>query len=133
MFLGTLFFIEHLWWLLLNPFNTGAIQGVKSVQIRSFPRSVSFLIPTQYQKIRTRKNLFGHFSPSNCEKDFCRKQPVAVFCKKGVYEIFANFTGKHLFQSIVLLKNIYSEEHLRKTASVLLDAFKLKTFLHVPL
>ena len=46
---------------------------VKSVQIRSFFRSVFSLIRTEYKKIRTRKNsVFGHFSRSVmvCGKDF---------------------------------------------------------------
>ena len=78
-----------------NRFSTGAIQSLKSVQIRSFPGSVSFRISTGYQKMRTRKNsLFAHFLRSNCRKDFCRKQLDAVLCKKDVCKIFANFTRK---------------------------------------
>ena len=89
------FFYKFLWWLFLNRFSTGAIQSLKSDQIRSFPGSVSFRISTGYQKIRTRKNsLFAHFLRSNCRKDFCRKQLEAVLCKKDVCKIFANVTRR---------------------------------------
>ena len=74
-----------------------------------------------------------------------QKQPLEVFCKKGVLKTFVNFTGKHLrwnlffiklqtFSPTTLLKetptqvlsceicesfnNNYFEEHLRTTASV---------------
>ena len=33
-----------------------------------------------------------------------QKQPPEVFCKKGVLEIFAKFTGKHLCQSLFFNK-----------------------------
>ena len=34
----------------------------------------------------------------------CQKQPPEVFCKKGVLRNFAKFTGKHLCQSLFLIK-----------------------------
>ena len=33
-----------------------------------------------------------------------QKQPPEVFCKKGVLRNFAKFTGKHLCQSLFLIK-----------------------------
>ena len=39
-----------------------------------------------------------------------KKQPLELFCKKGVLRNFANFTGKHLCSSSLLreLKEVYS-------------------------
>ena len=78
------------------------------------------------------------------EKFEGQKQPQEVFCEKCVLKNFASFTGKHLSSSLFLnkvaglglqlyfkrdsntgvfllnlrnFKNIYFEEHLRKTAS----------------
>ena len=49
----------------------GSIHCVKSVQIRSFFRSVFCCIRTEYRKIRTRKNhAFGHFSRSDIYSAF---------------------------------------------------------------
>ena len=33
-----------------------------------------------------------------------QKQPLEVFCKKGVFKNFANSAGKHLCQSLILVK-----------------------------
>ena len=33
-----------------------------------------------------------------------KKQPPEVFCKKGVFKSFANFTGKHFDWSLFLIK-----------------------------
>ena len=35
---------------------------------------------------------------------YSQKQPPEVFCKKGVLENFANFKGKHLCWSLLLIK-----------------------------
>ena len=34
----------------------------------------------------------------------CQKQPLEILCKRGVYKSFANFTGKHLCRSLILIK-----------------------------
>ena len=64
------------------------------------------------------RDLLGLFTNSHPE----------VFCKKGVLKKFTNFTGKYLCCSLFLtklqvirkayFKDIYFEEHLRKTASI---------------
>ena len=47
-----------------------------------------------------------------------QKQPPAVFCKKVVLRNFAKFTGKHLCQSLFLIKlQARPTEHLPTTAS----------------
>ena len=41
-----------------------------------------------------------------------QKQPMELFCKKGVYKDLANFTRKHLCQSLFFNKVAGSEKHL---------------------
>ena len=58
-----------------------------------------------------------------------KKKVPDMFCKNDVLKNFTNFIGKHLCWSLFLLKrdsntgvfcnNIYFEEHLRTTASVI--------------
>ena len=106
----TLLFIttcEIIWWLLLNASEQLSLR--ENCPNAEFSLGCIFPYFDWNQKIRTRKNsLFGHFSRSNCGKNFCRKQPAEVICKKGVYKNFANFTGKHLCRGLFLMKNIYS-------------------------
>ena len=33
-----------------------------------------------------------------------QKQPLEVFCKKGILKNFTNFTGKHLYSNLFLIK-----------------------------
>ena len=40
----------------------------------------------------------------NLPFSFLQKQPLEVFCKKDVLRNFAEFTGKHLCQSLFLIK-----------------------------
>ena len=42
------------------------------------------------------KNLANFTGKHLCWSLFWQKQPLEVFCRKGVLEIFLNFTGKHL-------------------------------------
>ena len=67
------------------------------------------------------------------------KQPLEVFCKKGVLRRFPKFTGKHLCQSLAqvlscevckISKNTFFTDHLRATASgneILSKTVKLNT------
>ena len=47
--------------------------------------------------------------------EFVQKQPLEVFCKKGVLKTFTNFTGKHLRWSLFLITLlVFRPETLRK-------------------
>ena len=43
-----------------------------------------------------------------------QKQPPEVFCKKGILKNFANFTGKQLCWSLILIKLQASGQQLYK-------------------
>ena len=45
-----------------------------------------------------------HSEPSQTISLWPQEQPPEVFCKKGVHENFAKFTGKHQCQSLFLIK-----------------------------
>ena len=56
-----------------------------------------------------------------------RSSPPKVFCKIGVFKIFAKFTGKHFFQSLILNKAtgcILKETQTLKFSCELCEIFK---------
>ena len=60
---------------------------------------------------------------TQCLSNYYQKQPPKVFCKKGVLNIFANFTEKHLCWCLSLMKVFFCKicktfkEHLFRRTS----------------
>ena len=65
-------------------------------------------INASFLEFKTMSNERETYLPVSCFPDkfrwISRSSPPEVFCKKGVTEGFAKFTGKHLCQSLFLIK-----------------------------
>ena len=55
-------------------------------------------------------------------------QPPEVFCKKGVFENFAKFTGKHMYWSLFLIKLQAFRAYRKSLVSERLGAWGLEAW-----
>ena len=76
------------------------------MSIQNIGRSIALTSLTWYWITKTLLNDQSITSPHNepqTSPGFVQKQPLALFCKKGVFKNFANFTVKHLCWSLFLI------------------------------
>ena len=115
-------FLKNVW-----PFFNIKNEDIKSIYVL---KQICFRIQSIYGNILSRKTcvLFSSYIAY-------QKHPSEVFRKKDVLKNLANFTGKHLYRSLFLIKtltqvfsceicknfkNTYFEKHMRATVSGLL-------------
>ena len=95
-------FTEHLRWLLLD------FPGSKY-----FFSAESGIYCWQSHRFLLRTSLTTRLKP--------QKQPLELFCKKGVLRNFANFTGKHLCWSLFLIE-------LKEVCSFIIKRLRCRCF-----